>query len=98
MILVELGGTNSKSSILNKIYFISIDLADVIPTSVPNASIINSIAQTLGLHDFYNVSLWGYCEGYFGQGVTDCSKNEALYWFDPVKIILGELLVGATSK
>ena len=65
LILVEIGGTKVNPT-LNKIYFIKLDLSDIIPVSVPNAVLINSIAQTLGLHDFYTVALWGYCEGYNG--------------------------------
>jgi len=96
LILVEVGDT-SVSSIRNKIYFINLDLSDIIPTGVPNAALINSIARTLGLHDFYTVGLWGFCEGYNGQGVTDCSSPKLMYWFNPVEIIQSELISGATS-
>jgi hypothetical protein len=30
------------------------------------------------------------------RGITHCSKPKNLYWFNPVQIILGELLYGAT--
>lgn len=96
MILVETGQTDKSQSEFNKTYFLYLDLANIIPTSVPNSSIINSIAQTIGLHDFYTVGLWGFCEGY-ANGVTNCSKPKALFWFNPVQIILNELLSGATS-
>jgi len=95
LILVEIGNTHTDAT-LNKIYFININLSNIIPLSVPDATLINSIAQTLGLHDFYTVGLWNFCEGYNGQGTTDCSTPRALYWFDPVKIITNELLAGAT--
>jgi hypothetical protein len=95
MILVEVGCTGT-GSVKSKIYFININLTNIFPESVPDAAIINSIAQTIGLHDFYRVGLWGYCEGYNGQGVTDCSKPETLYWFNPVQIIVSQLLAGAT--
>ncbi|KAF1353943.1 SUR7/PalI family-domain-containing protein [Delphinella strobiligena] len=95
MILVETGQTDKSQSEFNKTYFLKLDLANIIPTSVPNSSIINSIAQTIGLHDFYTVGLWGFCEGYT-NGVTNCSKPKALFWFNPVQIILNELLSGAT--
>ena len=74
-----------------------LDLSHIMPQSVPNASLINSIARTLGLHDFYQVGLWNYCEGY-GNGITECSKPVTMYWFDPVSIMLSELLAGATSE
>lgn len=93
LILVEVG--NTKPSI--DWYFIRLNLTNVIPTSVPNASLINSIARTLGLHDFYQVGLWNYCEGYNNQGVTQCSPTQTLYWFNPVAIIQSQLLAGASS-
>lgn len=96
IILVELGDTQIES-IVNKIYFIRLDLSDIIPVRVPNATIINSIARSLGLHDFYTVGLWGFCEGYNGEGVTFCSDPELLYWFNPIEILQSELLAGATS-
>lgn len=97
LILVEVGNTNSSSSIRNSIYFIRLNLADIIPQTVPDATIVNSIAQTLGLHDFYQVGLWNFCQGYVDQGITDCSNPETSYWFNPVEILLSQLLAGATS-
>jgi hypothetical protein len=97
LILVEVGGTFNKSLIKNW-YFIKLDLSHIIPTSVPNFALINTIAQTLGLHDFYSVGLWGFCEGYKGQGVTYCSHPQTLYWFNPVQILRNELLAGASSR
>ncbi|KAL1296864.1 hypothetical protein AAFC00_004481 [Neodothiora populina] len=97
LILVEVAQTDRGFSTLTSIYFINVDLSDIFPVSVPNAAIVNSIAQTIGLHDFYRVGLWNFCEGYHdSRGVTHCSKPETLYWFDPVSIILSELLAGAT--
>jgi hypothetical protein len=56
----------------------------------------NSLARSLGLHDFYQVGLWDFCEGYMDEGITYCSHPRALYWFNPVEILLNELLSGAT--
>jgi len=95
LILVEIGNINKKAVIKNT-YFLRINLANIIPESVPNAVLINTIAQSLGLHDFYQVGLWNYCAGYNGEGITYCSPPTAMYWFDPVEIITSELLVGAT--
>jgi hypothetical protein len=97
LILVEIGGIYNKTLIRNW-YFIRLDLSHIVPASVPNFALINTIAQTLGLHDFYQVGLWGFCEGYKGQGVTLCSKPQTLYWFNPVEILQRELLAGASSK
>jgi hypothetical protein len=97
LILVNLSGIRNQAIIKNW-YFIRLDLSNVVPASVPNFALINTIAQTLGLHDFYQVGLWGYCEGYVGQGVTFCSKPQTLYWFNPVEILSNQLLAGASSK
>jgi hypothetical protein len=96
IILVEVGDTKV-SSIRNKIYFIKLNLTNIIPISVPDAVLINSIAQSLGLHDFYTVGLWNYCEGYNSEGTTSCSTPQTLYWFNPVEIIESQLIAGATG-
>ncbi|KIW42458.1 uncharacterized protein PV06_06007 [Exophiala oligosperma] len=95
LILVEIGNINDKA-VIRSTYFLRISLADIIPSSFPNAAFINSIAQTIGLHDFYQVGLWNFCEGYDDQGITYCSPAKTLYWFNPVDIILNELLAGAS--
>ncbi|KAK4190647.1 SUR7/PalI family-domain-containing protein [Podospora australis] len=95
LVLVMIGNTYPKA-VLDSIYFFKLDLADIIPMSIPNASLINSIAQSIGLHDFYQVGLWNFCEGYIYQGITYCSPPQRLYWFNPVEIIMSELLAGAT--
>ncbi|KAF3761037.1 hypothetical protein M406DRAFT_348389 [Cryphonectria parasitica EP155] len=96
LILVELGNTSKSSKILGDTYFFRLSLADIIPESVENAELINSIARGLGLHDFYQPGLWNYCEGYNDEGITFCSTPKSYYWFDIVSIILNELLSGAT--
>lgn len=96
-ILVEVGNVSADHRhITGSIYFIKLDLSHIIPQAVPQAQLINSIARTLGLHDFYQVGLWNFCEGY-GNEISGCSAPKTLYWFNPVEIILSELLSGATS-
>ncbi|KAL6250504.1 hypothetical protein RBB50_002806 [Rhinocladiella similis] len=95
LILVEIGNINDKA-VIRSTYFLRISLANIIPASFPNAIFINSIAQTIGLHDFYQVGLWNFCEGYDSEGITYCSPTKTLYWFNPVEIILNELLAGAS--
>ncbi|CDM30197.1 hypothetical protein DTO013E5_8566 [Penicillium roqueforti] len=95
MLLVVIGNISNRP-VLRNTYFLYLDLSNIIPVSIPNAVLINSIAQTIGLHDFYQVGLWNFCEGYDDQGITHCSKPETLYAFNPVEIILNELLAGAT--
>ncbi|KAB2571714.1 Actin cortical patch SUR7/pH-response regulator PalI [Lasiodiplodia theobromae] len=95
LLLVEIGNTHNKP-VLRDTWFMKLDLSHIVPTSIPNATLLNSIAQTLGLHDFYQVGLWNFCEGYINEGVTECSHPETLYWFNPVEILLNELFAGAT--
>ena len=95
LILVCIGNLNSRP-VLRSTYFLKIDLSDIIPRSVPNAVLINSIARSIGLHDFYQVGLWNFCEGYNDAGITYCSPHQRFYWFNPVKILVDELLAGAT--
>ncbi|KAJ5489406.1 hypothetical protein N7539_004296 [Penicillium diatomitis] len=95
VILVIIGNLSNKP-VLRSTYFLYLDLSNIIPLSVPNAVFINSIAQSIGLHDFYTVGLLGFCEGYNVEGITSCSKPKALYAFNPVEIIVSELLSGAS--
>ncbi|ROW13332.1 hypothetical protein VPNG_05521 [Cytospora leucostoma] len=96
LLLIELGSTKKSNKLLGEIYFFRLSLADIIPTSVNNAMLVNSIARGLGLHDYYQPGLWNYCEGYNDEGITHCSTPKSYYWFNPVDIILNELLSGAT--
>ena len=68
LVLILIGNTSNRP-VLREVYFFKLDLSNIIPLSAPNAMLINSIAQTLGLHDFYQVGLWNFCEGYNGQYV-----------------------------
>ncbi|KAF2275145.1 uncharacterized protein EI97DRAFT_78536 [Westerdykella ornata] len=95
LILLEIGSTYNRP-VLRDWYFIRIDLSNIVPASVPNYNLINTIAQSLGLHDFYQVGLWGFCSGYRDQGVTYCSPPQTMYWFNPVEILANELLAGAS--
>lgn len=96
LVLVLIANVSNKP-VLRETYFMKIDLSNIIPLNVPNARFINSIARSIGLHDFYQVGLWNFCEGYNDEGITFCSKPETLYWFNPIEIILSELLSGASS-
>ncbi|KAI3325991.1 SUR7/PalI family-domain-containing protein [Xylariaceae sp. AK1471] len=96
LILVEIGNTRG-SKTLETIYFFKLNLANILAQSAPTSlTLQNSIARTLGLHDFYQVGLWNFCEGYQTGGITHCSKPNASFWFNPVEILLNELLAGAS--
>src|SRR4051812_24430771 len=90
-----IGNVNTKA-VIRSTWFFELNLTNILPASAENIVLINSLARSLGLHDFYRVGLWNFCEGYNDQGVTHCSKPKALYWFNPFKILLNELLAGAT--
>lgn len=97
IILVEVGSLSNKP-VLRDTYFLKLDLSNIIPVTVPDAALINSIARSIGLHDFYQVGLWNFCEGFAdGNGITYCSPPETMYSFNPVTILMNELLAGATS-
>lgn len=96
LLLVCIGNIADKP-VVRETYFMKLDLSHIIPMSVPNSLLINSIARSIGLHDFYQVGLWNFCEGYNNEGITHCSKTQTLYWFNPLEILLSELLSGATS-
>lgn len=66
LILVSVGNTHINST-LNSIYFFKLDVSQIIPISVSNSNLLNSVARSLGLHDFYTVGLWSFCEGYLGE-------------------------------
>ena len=89
LILTIIGNINSKA-VIHDIYFFKLDLTNIIPANADNITFVNSLARSLGLHDFYQVGLWNFCEGYNGEGITHCSKPQSFYWFNPVEILLNE--------
>lgn len=95
LILVITGNTHNKL-LIRSTYFLKLDLAQIIPASTPrDILLVNSLARSLGLHDFYQVGIWNFCEGYNNEGLTFCSRPKSRYWFNPVEILLNELLAGA---
>ncbi|KAL7814651.1 SUR7/PalI family domain-containing protein [Trichoderma aethiopicum] len=94
LILVLIGNTHI-NGFLDDIFFFKLDVSHIIPISVENSNLLNSVARSLGLHDFYQVGVWSYCEGYNDEGVTFCSPPKSFFWFDPVEVLVGELLAGA---
>ncbi|KXJ91111.1 SUR7/PalI family-domain-containing protein [Microdochium bolleyi] len=96
LIVVEVGNTPG-SGPHQKLYFFKLDLTNIIAQALPpGLTLTNSIARTLGLHDFYQVGLWNYCEGYNNEGITNCSQPTTMYWFNPVEILLSQLFAGAS--
>ena len=98
IVLVEIGNTSGHKRIVGSIWFLRLDLSKILPESVPKGTPYRgSVARMLGLHDFYQVGLWNFCEGYSGE-IAQCGKPKTLYWFNPVQILLDEMLAGAKSK
>ena len=67
---------------------------------------INSLAQILGVHDFYSAHIMNFCEGFYVPGpmpndtikngtihknVTECSNKTAMYHFNPTNTLSQEL-------
>ncbi|KKF93358.1 SUR7 family protein pun1 [Ceratocystis platani] len=94
LIFVLIGNVSNVAGVRG-LYFYRLELANIIPESSPNSQLLNSVARSLGLHDFYQVGLWNFCEGYNDEGITYCSPRKAFYWFNPVDVIMSELLAGA---
>jgi hypothetical protein len=90
-------GNIDQRPVIRSTYFFRLDLANIIPVSTGSSiQLVNSLARSLGLHDYYLVGMWNFCEGYNDEGVVYCSPPQTLYWFNPVEILLNELLSGAT--
>lgn len=70
LVLVLIGNTHI-NGVLNDIYFFKLDVSHIIPIAVDNSQLLNSVARSLGLHDFYSVGLWNFCEGYVDEYVPN---------------------------
>jgi hypothetical protein len=68
---------------------------------------IGEATQALGIEDFYSAHMLNYCEGQYTpaeaanatfkqsdihKNVTECSKNKAMYKFDPTQIVQDALI------
>ncbi|MCJ1286711.1 hypothetical protein MMC26_006057 [Xylographa opegraphella] len=68
--------------------------------------LINDVAKSLNIHDFYSAHLLDYCEGYYtpspisnatsqpSKNVTSCSNHTAFFTFNPTTILQTELKPG----
>ncbi|KAK6604666.1 integral membrane protein [Botrytis cinerea] len=76
LILTIIGNINNRA-VIRDTWFFRLDLTNIIPESVGGGiTLQNSLARSLGLHDFYQVGLWNFCEGYNDEGITACSTPE----------------------
>lgn len=63
------------NDVLNDFYFFKLDVSHIIPVAVTNSHLLNSVARSLGLHDFYTVGLWSFCEGYLDEYVPPATTT-----------------------
>jgi len=98
VLLVLISGIKTADYGLHDIYFMKVNATNITTsnTVVPGSgATVGSIAQSIGLHDFYQNSLWGYCEGNSPNGsATYCSPPTPMYVFDPIDIFETELYAG----
>jgi len=86
-VLGSVNGTSTAAAALSHIYFFKLDLSSIIPTSVNNAVLLNSVARSMGLHDFYQVGLWNFCEGYIDEYVVAVSCSWSLWLFVSMRML-----------
>ncbi|KAJ9220947.1 hypothetical protein DTO207G8_2643 [Paecilomyces variotii] len=58
-------------------------------TSSNLSSLLNEAEKELNLKDFYDIGLFGYCDGDVTNDefkTTNCSKAKAGFWFNPVQV------------
>ncbi|TKA66060.1 hypothetical protein B0A55_09918 [Friedmanniomyces simplex] len=109
--ILTLNTSRIGASVLNASHSSSnpvISFIDNVTNSVENDinQDLSSLARALGLHDFYNVHLLDFCEGYYTpspvpnttlprrkihQNVTSCSNRTAMYSFNPRNTLQQEL-------
>lgn len=67
-------------------------------TTPEYSTFVQTVARELGLHDWYAMGIWSYCEGYNGSWShpTHCASPRANFVFNPVKIFEDELFNGQT--
>lgn len=86
LVILQVGNVSNK--VVADLYMFKIDVSKIVPEG----------AKSLGLHDFYQVGLWNFCEGFNDKGITACSKPSVFFWFNPVQIIVDEMLQGDSCE
>jgi len=66
-----IGNTTTKA-VIRSTYFFKLDLTSIIPSSAADVTFVDPIARSFSLYDFYQIGLCSICEGYNGEGMTDC--------------------------
>lgn len=68
-------GNISNKPVIRQTYLFKLNLANILPAGIEDIEFVNSIARSLGLHDFYQVGLWNFCEGYDDEYVASSPTN-----------------------
>ncbi|CAK7267481.1 hypothetical protein SEPCBS119000_002571 [Sporothrix epigloea] len=98
LLIVAQTGSTSKSRPSTDIFLYRFNLSVLFDNSYGSAANVSDSAlssaktESLGLHNYYQVGLWGYCVGDSASAFSSCSRPQAFYWFDPVAILLSEML------
>ncbi|EPE05000.1 integral membrane protein [Ophiostoma piceae UAMH 11346] len=103
LIVAHSGSTRASKTSMN-IYFFRMDLSYLFDNQTSSAdgssnpALAAAISQSIGLHDYYQAGLWGFCQGFHAAGLTSCSRPRAFYWFNPLGILIDELLLRSTIE
>ncbi|OLL22360.1 SUR7 family protein pun1 [Neolecta irregularis DAH-3] len=95
LVFVMVGDTKPSNPSHN-IYFLRVNTTNIVATKAPASVSVSTIARSIGLHDFYTVGLWGYCQGDLISNTITCSDPHAFYNFNPIDIFQQQVLKGYT--
>lgn len=90
LILVEIGNTYDEV-VLRDIWFLKLTFADISPAWNNTPGLGYGLAEYADLHDFYQIGLWNYCEGWNSTGISSCTTPEALYYWNPWEMLTSQL-------
>jgi SUR7/PalI family. len=75
--------SSTESSISSALSAAGVDSSN---TTSELSSLLNEAKNALNLKDFYDIGLFGYCDGNVTNNdfdTTYCSKAKAAFWFNP---------------
>ncbi|CCH45758.1 putative membrane protein [Wickerhamomyces ciferrii] len=100
-------GSTKNASPINHIYEFKLDMTEVDITKLitkntilgafTSLSGVTISGSDIGLSDMYTIGQWGYCKGDYDDGEykpSKCSDPQAMYVFDPVKLLVEDLTSG----
>ncbi|CAK7216327.1 hypothetical protein SCUCBS95973_002775 [Sporothrix curviconia] len=101
LIVAQTGSTNARQPSTD-IFLFRFNLSVLFDESygsglnISDLALSEATADSLGLHNYYQAGLWGYCVGDSVSDFTSCSRPRLFYWFNPVAILLSEMLNTST--